>query len=168
MMMTKYAGGAELTEILLMMSGLEPCRILDLGAGGGDTVRLLREQGFFAQGMDADGNDDVEADNILRCHYEDGSFDAVISEGVFFGTGREMEGWSEALRLLKTGGTLLLADVCFTDVRGHVERLQSTGFQVEHVEDASALWADCGHLEQVEQLGGKGRCRYLLSVCTKP
>lgn len=167
-MTMKYAGGEILTEFLLTMSGLAPCRILDLGAGSGETIRLLREQGYFAQGIDETGNEDVEPGDILHCHYEDGSFDAVISEGVLFGTGRETEGWAEALRLLKTGGTFLLADVCFTDVRGHVDRMQKAGFQVEHVEEATALWGDCGYLEQVEQLGGKGRCRYFLSVCTKP
>ena len=167
-MTKKYTGGEVLTEFLLTMSGLEPCRILDLGAGSGETVRLLRDQGFFAQGIDEIGNEDVEAGDFLHCHYEDGSFDAVICEGVLFGTGREADGWAEALRLLKSGGTLLLADVCFVDVMGHVDRLEKAGFQVDHVEEASALWADCGYLQQVEELGGKGRCRYFLSVCRKP
>jgi len=157
-MMTKYSGGDVLTEFLLTMSGLEPCRVLDLGAGNGDTVRLLQEQGYFAEGADGD----------LPCGYADGSFDAVISEGVCYGSGQQEGLWQEALRLLKTGGMFLLADVCFTDTKGHVAALQDAGFQVEHVEDASALWAEYGLLEQVEQLGGRGRCRYFLSVCTKP
>lgn len=167
-MRKKYSGGEALTEFLLAMSGLEPCRILDLGAGEGGTVRLLREQGFFAQGIDSEPSADVEAGDFLHCPYGDGEFDAVLSEGVFFGSGQEEACWQEALRLLKKGGMLLLADVCFTDVKGHVTRLQDAGFQVDHVEDATALWAEYGLLEQVEQVGGKGRCRYFLSVCQKP
>ena len=166
-MMTKYAGGPELTEILLMMSGLEPCRILDLGAGDGATVRSLRDQGFFAQGLDQEGNADVEAGDCLHCHYEDGSFDTVISEGVCYGSGQEAELWKEALRLLRKGGQFLLADVCFSNVKGHVQKLEEAGFQVNHVEDATVLWAEYGLLDQVEQVGGKGRCRYLLSICEK-
>lgn len=156
-MMTKYSGGDVLTEFLLTMSGLEPCRILDLGAGNGETVRMLLEQGFFAEGTD----------EVLPTAYEDGSFDAVICEGICYGSGRKTELWQEALRLLKQGGMLLLADVCFTDTKGHVAELENAGYQVEHVEDASALWAEFGLLEQVELLGGRGRCRYFLSVCTK-
>ena len=157
-MMTKYSGGDVLTDFLLTMSGMEPCRILDLGAGDGATVGMLQTQGYFAEGTDG----------TVPCAYEEGSFDAVISEGVCYGSGQKEAMWQEALRLLKKGGMFLLADVCFTDTKGHVAALQDAGFQVEHVEDASALWAEYGLLEQVEQLGGRGRCRYFLSVCSKP
>ena len=150
----KYTGGPELTQFLLAMSGLAPCRILNLGTDNGQTVELLLEQGFFAE----------ETGEILNCAYEDGSFDAVIAEGVCYASGQEQEAWREARRLLKTGGMFLMADLCFTDTKGHVQALQDAGFQVLHVEDATALWLESGCPEDLE---GQGRCRYFLSICEK-
>lgn len=163
-MMKKYAAGEELTQFLLAMSGLEPCRILDLGAGDGRTVRLLNEQGFFAQGIDETAGENVEAGDVLHCPYADGSFDAVVAEGVCYASGQEQAVWQEAKRLLKTGGMLLLADFCFTDTKGHVQALENAGFQVMHVEDATAVWLDIGCVEDMEEWN---RCRYFLSICEK-
>ena len=162
--MKKYVAGAELTEFLLAMSGLEPCRILDLGAGDGRTVGMLLEQGFFAQGIDSCAGENVEAGDVLHCPYEDGSFDAVITEGVAYASGQEQELLQEAKRVLKPGGMLLLADFCFTDTKGHVIMLENAGFQVNHVEDATAIWLDAGGLEEMEEWD---RCRYFLSICEK-
>ena len=150
----KYTGGPELTQFLLAMSGLAPCRILNLGTDNGQTVELLLEQGFFAE----------ETGEILNCAYEDGSFDAVIAEGVCYASGQEQAVWQEAKRLLKTGGMLLLADFCFTDTKGHVQALENAGFQVMHVEDATAVWLDIGCVEDMEEWN---RCRYFLSICEK-
>lgn len=154
--MMKYAGGPELTEFLLAMSGLGPCRLLELGAEEASSVLL--EAGYFAQGVDA----------VLAPEFEDGAFEAVLSQGVLYGSGQEKAAWQEALRLLKQGGLFLLADACFSDVKGHVAVLQEAGFEVLHVEDATALWAEYGQMEILEQLGGRGRCRYFLSICRKP
>ena len=51
--MERHPGGAEATLRLLELAGLEPpCRIIDLGAGSGEAVRLLRSRGFEALGID--------------------------------------------------------------------------------------------------------------------
>jgi len=163
-MTKKYMAGEELTQFLLAMSGLEPCRILDLGAGEGRTVRMLIDQGFFAQGIDECAGEYVEAGDLLHCPYEDGSFDAVIAEGVCYASGQEQAVWQEAKRLLKNSGLLLLADFCFTDTKGHVQALENAGFQVLHVEDATALWLDAGGLEDMKEWK---RCRYFLTICER-
>ena len=49
--MERHPGGAEATLRLVRLAGLEPpCRIIDLGAGSGEAVRLLRSRGFEALG----------------------------------------------------------------------------------------------------------------------
>ena len=51
--MNRHPGGEEHTRRLLELAALpEGARILDMGAGGGEAVRLMRAEGFRATGMD--------------------------------------------------------------------------------------------------------------------
>jgi len=136
MMKNRLPGQDELTGFLLAMSNLAPCRVLTLG-GGAD---FLLEQGYFAQELDLGAQPEEE-------------FDATLLEN-----GGDSALWQEALRVLKPGGHLLLADLCVTDVKTHVLALQEAGFEVLHVEDATALWEG----------PADAKTRYFLSVCRKP
>ena len=51
--MNSHPGGAAHTRRMLELSGLRPgARILDLGAGAGEAVGLLRDLGYGADGLD--------------------------------------------------------------------------------------------------------------------
>lgn len=112
----------------LSLSGAR--RALDLGCGGGANLgRLLARMAFggFAAGLDyselsvevsretnataiAEGRCEVVLGDVSRLPFEDGSFDVVTGfETVYFWP--DVEGaLSEALRVLKPGGVLLICN----------------------------------------------------------
>ena len=139
--MNKHPGGEEHTRRLIELAQLPSgASVLDMGAGAGETVRLLRSLGFAARGIDKEPRGaGVENGDFLRSPYPDGSFDAVVSECAFFVSGDQTGALREALRLLKSGGKLLLSDVFF-DPPGPM--LQSAGFEVLHIEDQTEAWRE--------------------------
>lgn len=139
--MKRHPGGEETTRRLIELARLPSgASVLDMGAGAGETVELLRAQGFDARGIDlAPRGEDVEEGDFLRAPHPDGSFDAVIGECSFFVSGDQRGALREAYRLLKTGGKLLLADVFF-DVPEPM--LKSAGFEVLLIEDQTAAWRE--------------------------
>ena len=51
--MTRHPGGEEHSRYLIELSFvMPPARWLDMGAGSGETVRLLRSLGYEAEGID--------------------------------------------------------------------------------------------------------------------
>lgn len=148
------------------------CRILDLGAGDGTTVRLLRERGFEIVGLDLKpAGEGVLKGDLLHTGFPDASFDCVISECAFWRSGDQRTAISEAGRILKPGGCLLLADVFFEDP-------DLPGFRILSREDRtpawreyylSALWRE----DLPEDLFGcgcapaKGNCRYWMLIAKK-
>ena len=97
------------------------CRALDVGCGGGAVTIAMRRSGIKATGADYDGtvlemarmNDDgaelVEAD-ACNLPFADGSFDAVVMRNVAWALFEPEKAYREAWRVLKDGGTLLVAD----------------------------------------------------------
>ena len=171
--MERHPGGTDAALRLVELAGLEPpCRIIDLGAGSGESVRRLRALGFDAIGIDLEPGADVERGDILAPPFGDASFDAALSECAFFLTVDPEGALREAARLLKTGGVLLYSDVC----PGGEARLRRTseqsGFAVEALIDATdewkryyieALWrgeAECPP-------DGARNCRYIYAVLRK-
>lgn len=117
--MNRHPGGKKNTLRLLGMSELKPpARILDAGSGAGDTVELLKELGY-----DATGADISEGIDFLNLPFEDESFDAVISECAFYVSGNQRRAIDEAFRVLKKGGTLMLADLFFDGVPFAVDQM---------------------------------------------
>ncbi len=161
--MTRHPGGPEQTGHLLDEARLRPgARVVDLGAGDGESVRLLRSRGFDAVGVDKHAAPDVEAGDLLRTRFEDGAFDAVLSECAFFLTGDVPGALRESARLLRSGGTLLLSDVFFEDPE---PLLEAAGFRTEQQEDQTEAWREYylsaiweGTAEACEI--PKGKCRY--------
>ena len=141
--MIKHPGGMDQTKKLIELAGLiPPARILDLGAGDGETVRLLSECGFIAAGIDKEPGPGVEYGDLLHTPYRDGSFDAVISECALFISGEREQGLKEAWRLLSKGGKLLYADVWFVTEEEIYLLLQTCGFQHISLTDVTQKWQE--------------------------
>ncbi len=135
--MTRHPGD---TNHLIALAGLRPgARVLDLGAGDGDGVRLLRSLGFDARGVDQKAAPDVEEGDLLHTRFPDGGFDAVMSECAFFVSGDVAGALRESARLLVPGGTLLLADVFFEPPE---PLLAAAGFQIAAKEDWTSAWRE--------------------------
>ncbi|MGI6152033.1 MAG: class I SAM-dependent methyltransferase [Christensenellales bacterium] len=172
--MTHHPGGEAQTKRLLALADLTPCRILDMGAGEGATLKLLRDLGFDAVGIDKAGKNGAIAGDFLHCPFSDGSFDAVLSECAFFVSGNPKKALSEAFRLLKKGGKLLLSDVYFGTREEAKKCLKEAGFRVLAFADETKEWKkyyiECIWRGTAEQYCGcaRGRpCGYYLVVCER-
>ena len=137
--MKSHPGGEEHTRRLIALAALpDGASVLDMGAGAGESVALLRELGYEARGIDlAPRAKSVERGDLLRTSFPDGSFDAVLSQCAFFVSGDQRAALGEAGRVLKPGGKLLLSDVFFEDPEALLRR---AGFEVLLAEDMTPLW----------------------------
>ncbi len=167
-------GEAHLERLLAMARLHPPCRILDMGAGGGASLRRLSELGFDARGIDKTGAQGVDAGDFLRCPYASGSFDAILSECAFFASGDTRAALLEAARLLRAGGLLLLGDLCFMREAQWRAELQAAGFVLLCIEDVSEAWKryyiEClwdGTAEAPPCETPKKGGRYFLTVCER-
>lgn len=154
-------GGLELTRL-----GLAACqfpsatRLCDIGCGAGATVSLLTSLGYQAVGVDLlppEGG--VQAD-AAALPFDDNSFDGMLFECSFSKIAAPKQALSEAHRVLKPNGKLLISDfyargqpAMFSGVLGRMEsqivilqRLQSAGFRV-------IIWQD--HSETLPQFWGQ-------------
>ncbi len=170
-MMNAHPGGKESTLSLLALADLPAgASVLDLGAGAGETLALLRERGFAARGIDlAPRSDSVERADLLHAPFPDGSFDAVISECAFYVSGDVPGALREACRLLKPGGKLLLADVFFD---APLPLLEAAGFALLHAEDVTPQWREY-YLEALWREDAlccavpRGKCSYWLLIAER-
>lgn len=145
--------------------------VLDMGAGEGETVALLRAFGYDARGIDLKPRSKtVEQGDFLCTPYPAASFDGIISQCAFFVSGDVPRALEEAYRLLKKGGVLVMSDVWPQD-----ENLEKTaenaGFEVLQSEDMSESWKQYyiqlrwrGEIERIE-CGRK--FGYKLILCRK-
>ena len=139
--MNRHPGGEENTRRLIELAKLPSgASVLDMGAGAGETLNLLRLLGFEARGIDREARGEgVEKGDFLRAPYPDGSFDAVIGECAFFVSGDQAGALREARRLLKDGGLLLLSDVFFDEPE---QMLTGAGFEILCCEDQTDAWRE--------------------------
>ena len=108
-MTARHPGGEAAALRLVEMAGITPpCRLIDLGAGAGGTVRLLRSLGFEALGIDLLPGEGVERGDVLAPPFPPGSFDAALCECAFFLSGDPERALREAARLLRPGGRALI------------------------------------------------------------
>lgn len=174
--MYRHPGGEAATLKLISLAALAPgARVIDLGAGDGDGVRLLRALGYDAVGVDITPSDNVGYGDILSPPFAPGEFDAALSQCAFLLTGDVPRALSSAHTLLRRGGALMYSDV----VPGGEAALRAlaaeAGFVAEYVEDTtrewreyyiSALWA--GKAEPPPEGVDAHGCRYLAAVLRKP
>ncbi len=139
--MKSHPGGEAHTLRMLELSALpRGSRVLDLGAGAGESVTLLRSLGFEAEGIDlAPRSPLVHQGDLLHTSYPDGGFDAVLSQCAFFVSGDVPGALRETARLLRPGGLLLLSDVFFEEPEPLLAR---AGFALLHAEDMTAQWRE--------------------------
>ena len=165
--MNGHPGGEEHSLRMLDLAKLPAgALILDMGAGGGETVELLRRKGYAVRGLDlAPRSGLVEQGDFLHTSFPEKSFDAVISQCAFYVSGDAGGALREARRILKPGGKLLLSDVFFAYP---VPLLHAAGFTVLHAEDMTAVWREY-YLEALWREDGlcefpHGTCRYWLLI----
>lgn len=168
--MKGHPGGEEHTRRMAELAALKPgSRVLDMGAGAGETVRLLNALGCDALGIDtAPRGENVVRGDMLHTPYRNGSFDGVISQCAFFVGGDVHAALREAYRLLKPGGVLMLSDVWFTDAE---KAVRNAGFGLLHREDMTARWREY-YIEAIwrgdtECIPVKGKCTYEMLICRK-
>ena len=170
----RHPMGIQHTKKLIQMAQLSPCRILDMGAGKGETVAYLKEQGYDAVGIDINAGDGILCADYLHSPFEDESFDAVISECSFFISGDEDRAFSEAYRVLRHGGVMLYGDVCVDEPTVKFRKLTDAGFEIEKTEDITDEWKSFyiqliwqGDTSIRDCMKERKKCRYYLTICKK-
>ena len=170
--MLGHPGGEEHSRYLIELSFLTPpAKWLDMGAGDGEAVKLLRRQGFEARGIDRVPRGEQVAQGDFRYVPEaDGSFDGILSQCAFYVSGDVPAALKEAGRLLRKGGKLVFSDVT-EDVVGLLSQVRQAGFAVRHLEDLTDQWREyyleaLWREENVCLPGGK-KYSYVLFVCER-
>ena len=139
--MRSHPGGEAHTRRMLALAELPAgASILDLGAGAGETLSLLRAESFSARGIDLEPRGAaVERGDLLHAGFPDGSFDAVLSQCAFFVSGDVRGALRESARILCPKGMLLLSDVFFEDPEA---LLREAGFTILKAENMTPQWRE--------------------------
>lgn len=141
--MQGHPGGEKHSRYLIELAFLEKgTKWLDMGAGDGDTVRLLRSLGYAAEGIDLEPRGkDVRRGNYLEAPWQDGLFDGIISLCSFYVSENVPGALAEAARLLRKGGKLVFSDVT-ENVVELLTQCRQAGFAVRHLEDMTQEWKE--------------------------
>ena len=141
--MLGHPGGEGHSRYLIELAFLDPdSKWLDMGAGDGGTVRLLRGMGFRAEGIDLEPRGkEIHRGDYLACPWQDGFFDGVISQCSFYVSGNVPGALAEAARLLRKGGKLVFSDVT-ENVVELLNQCRKAGFAVRHLEDLTDQWKE--------------------------
>ena len=139
--MNRHPGGEEQTIHLLKSIELKKgMKALDLGAGEGETVRIMKAFGLNVQGVDlAPRSSEVQQGDFLTLQYAADSMDLCISQCAFFVSRDQKNALSECWRVLKKEGFLLLSDL---DTGNLLEMAEQTGFTILRQEDQTLLWRE--------------------------
>ena len=139
--MNRHPGGEEQTLHLLEHIELRKgMKALDLGAGEGETVRILKSFGLNTYGVDLfPRSSDVQEGDFLNLKYASDSVDLCISQCAFFVSRDQKNALSECWRVLKKGGFLLLSDL---DTGNLLKMAEQTGFTILRQEDQTLLWRE--------------------------
>lgn len=170
--MNGHPGGSQHSLKMLKLSGLLPgsC-ILDMGAGAGETCVLFREQGYLVRGIDLEPrSEEVEQGDFLKSGLAKGIFDGIISQCAFFVSGDVQKAFREAYRMLKSGGKLMLSDVC-PQGQNLCLQAEQAGFQVLLCEDMTRQWKEY-YIEAIwrgtaECIPCQGKYSYQMVICLK-
>ena len=141
--MLGHPGGENHSRYLIELSFLDKgSKWLDMGAGDGSAVRLLRSLGYSAEGIDLEPRGkDVTRGNYLECPWRDDFFDGILSQCSFYVSGNVPRALKEASRLLRTGGKLVFSDVT-ENVVTLLNQCREAHFAVRHLEDLTDEWKE--------------------------
>ena len=170
--MKSHPGGVEHSRYMIELAGLAAAsRWLDMGAGEGETVRLLRSLGHEAVGIDLQPrSEDVAQGDYHAAPYADKSFDGIISQCSFYISGDVPKSLAEAARMLRKGGKLIFSDVT-ENAEVLLDQCLKAGFAVLHREDLTDIWREY-YLEALWTeddvcLPRGKKFRYVLFVCER-
>ena len=141
--MLGHPGGEAHSRYLIELSFLTPpAKWLDMGAGDGSAVRLLRSLGYEAEGIDlAPRGEDVTSGDFLQPPYPEGSFDGILSQCSFYVSGDVPGALRQAAALLRKGGKMVFSDVTENVVQ-LLNQARQAGFAVRHMEDLTDQWRE--------------------------
>ena len=141
--MLRHPGGEKHSRYLIELAFLDPgSKWLDMGAGDGSDVRLLRSLGYAAEGIDLEPRGkDVVRGNYFESPWQDGFFDGILSQCSFYVSGNVPVALTEAARLLRKGGKLVFSDVT-ENVVTLLNQVRQAGFAVRHLEDLTDQWKE--------------------------
>ena len=170
--MLAHPGGEKHSRYLIELAFLEKgSKWLDMGAGDGSSVRLLRSLGYAAEGIDLEPRGkDVFRGNYLKSPWQDGFFDGVLSQCSFYVSADVPGALKEASRLLRKGGKLVFSDVT-ENVVTLLNQCRQAGFAVRHLEDLTEQWQEY-YLEALWKednvcLSQGKKFSYVLFVCER-
>jgi len=170
--MLGHPGGEKHSRYLIELSFLDKdSKWLDMGAGDGSAVRLLRSLGYAAEGIDLEPRGkDVFRGNYLESPWQDGFFDGILSQCSFYVSNDVPGALKEASRLLRKGGKLVFSDVTENVVQ-LLNQCREAGFAVRHLEDLTEEWKEY-YLEALWKednvcLPQGKRFSYVLFICEK-
>ena len=123
--MNRHPGGeAQTLHLLESIEWKKEMKALDLGAGEGDTVRILKSFGLDAHGVDLfPRGSDVETGDFLHLQYSSDSIDLCISQCAFFVSRDQKKAVSECWRVLKKGGFLFRSGYWKSFRNGRTDRI---------------------------------------------
>ena len=170
--MLGHPGGEAHSRYLIELAFLDkPARWLDMGAGDGAAVELLRSLGYDAEGIDLQPRGpDVKQGDYLQAPYDEEAFDGILSQCSFYVSGNVPAALGSAARMLRKGGKLVFSDVT-ENVVGLLNDCRKAGFAVRHIEDLTDQWKEyyleaLWTQEDVCLKPGK-KCTYVLFVCER-
>ena len=170
--MLGHPGGEKHSRYLIELAFLEKgTKWLDMGAGDGSAVRLLRSLGYLAEGIDLDPRGkDVIRGNFFDAPWQDDFFNGILSQCSFYVGGNVPGALAEAARLLHKGGKLVFSDVTENVVQ-LLSDIRKAGFSVRHIEDLTDEWKEY-YLEALWKednvclMPGK-KISYVLFICER-
>ena len=141
--MLGHPGGEKHSRYLIELAFLDKgSKWLDLGAGDGSAVQLLRSLGYAAEGIDLEPRGkDVIRGSFLDAPWESGLFDGVLAQCSLYVSGDVPAALKEAARLLRKGGKLVFSDVTENVVQ-LLTQVRNAGFAVRHMEDLTDQWKE--------------------------
>lgn len=141
--MLGHPGGEQHSRYLIELAFLDkPARWLDMGAGDGSAVALLRSLGYEAEGIDlTPRGPDVKQGDYLHAPYDEEAFDGILSQCSFYVSGNVPAALGSAARMLRKGGKLVFSDVT-ENVVELLNCCRKAGFAVRHLEDLTEQWKE--------------------------